>query len=417
MAGEAALAIALAGSLFFKVDPAQGREKVLLGLVLTMAPFAFVGPLIGPLVDRVKGGHRAVILATMALRCLVAISMVPAAANDSLLLFPEAFAMLVLAKTYQVARAAVVPAVVRNDLELVEANSKLQLVGGLSGFAAMAPAGLAFLIGPEWVAGCCAVFFAGATAAAFRIPVAAKPMAPPSALERAEMASPIIRVEAASMAAIRGVVGFVTFVLAFELRGGHQPEAAEVLARNVGTVLARRPGIELVDALGEFPKWYFGVVVAAGILGGLLGAWLAPTIRHHLAEEKILIGALVVTVLAGVWGWAMDGVLAFVGLAMGVAIAASVGKQAFDSLVQRDAPDADRGRIFARFEARFQIAWVVGAVVPSAIEFDITVGAVIVMLVGAVALAGSMTSGFGHLSRSGKSGISNGSSSSGRSLS
>jgi hypothetical protein len=35
----------------------------------------------------------------------------------------------------------------------------------------------------------------------------------------------------------------------------------------------------------------------------------------------------------------------------------------FDSLVQRDAPDAARGRAFARFETRFQLVWVVGAVV------------------------------------------------------
>ena len=36
-------------------------------------------------------------------------------------------------------------------------------------------------------------------------------------------------------------------------------------------------------------------------------------------------------------------------------------KLAFDSIVQRDAPDANRGRSFAKFETRFQIIWVVGA--------------------------------------------------------
>ncbi len=39
-------------------------------------------------------------------------------------------------------------------------------------------------------------------------------------------------------------------------------------------------------------------------------------------------------------------------------------KQSFDALVQRDAPDANRGRSFARFETRFQLAWVLGAAVP-----------------------------------------------------
>jgi hypothetical protein len=49
-----------------------------------------------------------------------------------------------------------------------------------------------------------------------------------------------------------------------------------------------------------------------------------------------------------------------VGLA--VALGAAGAKQAFDSIVQRDAPDANRGRSFARFETRFQLIWVAGAV-------------------------------------------------------
>ena len=44
-----------------------------------------------------------------------------------------------------------------------------------------------------------------------------------------------------------------------------------------------------------------------------------------------------------------------------VGVAATAGKLAFDSIVQRDAPDANRGRLFAKFETRFQLIWVVGA--------------------------------------------------------
>jgi hypothetical protein len=50
-----------------------------------------------------------------------------------------------------------------------------------------------------------------------------------------------------------------------------------------------------------------------------------------------------------------------------VAAGAAAGRVAFDSLLQRDAPDAIRGRSFARFETRFQITWVVGALIPVAI--------------------------------------------------
>jgi drug/metabolite transporter (DMT)-like permease len=54
-------------------------------------------------------------------------------------------------------------------------------------------------------------------------------------------------------------------------------------------------------------------------------------------------------------------------VAAAVSVGASSGRLAFDSLVQRDAPEAARGRTFARFETRFQLAWVGGAFIPAAI--------------------------------------------------
>ena len=62
-----------------------------------------------------------------------------------------------------------------------------------------------------------------------------------------------------------------------------------------------------------------------------------------------------------------------------VALGANVGRQSFDSVLQRDAPDAARGRAFARFETIFQLAWVVGALF--AVVFQPRLG------VGLVALA------------------------------
>src|SRR5690349_8065938 len=47
-AGDTLVALALAGSLFFSISPDAARGRVALYLVLTMAPFAVVAPLIGP---------------------------------------------------------------------------------------------------------------------------------------------------------------------------------------------------------------------------------------------------------------------------------------------------------------------------------------------------------------------------------
>ena len=60
------------------------------------------GTLVGPIIDRVRGGHRAVLLVTLAGRAVLAVLL--ATQLKGLLFYPEAFALLVLAKTYQVSR-------------------------------------------------------------------------------------------------------------------------------------------------------------------------------------------------------------------------------------------------------------------------------------------------------------------------
>jgi hypothetical protein len=144
-AGDALVTIALANSLFFDLDPNDARWKVFLYLALTMAPLAVVAPFIGPALDRSVGGRRWMLVGVTAGRALACFIMV----DDlkSLLLFPEAFAVLALGKAYAVSRSALVPTVVRDDAELVEANSKLQLLSGLAVPIAAIPAGIAFAIG------------------------------------------------------------------------------------------------------------------------------------------------------------------------------------------------------------------------------------------------------------------------------
>ena len=81
-----------------------------------------------------------------------------------------------------------------------------------------------------------------------------------------------------------------------------------------------------------------------------------------MREEIILISSLALVLVSAVLSvLVLEGVLASMLLASTVGLAGSAGKLAFDSIVQRDAPDANRGRSFARFETRFQILWVIGA--------------------------------------------------------
>lgn len=387
LAGDALVAMSLAGSLFFDVDPAGARWRIALYLFFTMAPFAVVGPLIGPAMDRARGGHRLMLVGSTAGRALVGLLMISTVSSNSLLLFPEAFLMLVLAKSYQVAKAAIVPTVVETDAGLVEANSKLQLLSGLSGFAAGVPGALLLLIGPGAVVFLASLVFVVAVVAALRVPATTVAAERAGDVERAELRSAGVLSASSAMGTLRAVVGFVTFLLAFALRGNDGPAPLGTgigrLAGDVAADIGAKPS-DLVAPLGP-PAWHFGVIVVLSVAGGLVGAGVAPFVRHHLREELLLLGATAVAVLAGISGAVLGGLVGQSALAFLVAVAASSGKQAFDAVVQRDAPDANRGRSFARFESRFQVAWVLGAFVPVVIPLPTQVGGLIVAVMAAAA--------------------------------
>ena len=55
-------------------------------------------------------------------------------------------------------------------------------------------------------------------------------------------------------------------------------------------------------------------------------------------------------------------------------------------LVQRDAPDANRGRSFAAFEVRFQMVWVIGAVIPVLISIPLRAGFLVIAAAAGFAL-------------------------------
>ncbi len=94
---------------------------------------------------------------------------------------------------------------------------------------------------------------------------------------------------------------------------------------------------------------------------------LAPQLRRRLREEVILVGSLLVPGLVALLS-ARDATKFGITLtAAALAFGSAAGKVAFDSLVQRDGPEELYGRAFARFETRFQLTWVAGALIPVAL--------------------------------------------------
>jgi hypothetical protein len=354
MAGDALLTVALAGSLFFNISPTAARGRVALGLILTITPFAVVAPFLGPIIDRTRGGRRLMVLVSAIGRAAACLAM--ARVVNSLLLFPAAFTALVFSKSYVVAKASLVPTVVKSQDELVQANSRLALGGAVIGFAVSLPGiGIMKLISASALLNVAAFVYFGAALASMRI-VARRPAEglPAEELEDERAGSgpavwgPAVAIGGLAMATLRGLVGFTTFLIAFSFRRAH-----------VSTI-------------------WFGVVLIFSVLGGLAGTAAAPYLRDRVKEEHMVVGALAGVAVLGLVLSRVGGPLAAAALAGGVGFATSGAKQAFDSLVQRDVPRAHQARAFARFEATFQLVWVLGALIPVVIPIHQTLGFVLI---------------------------------------
>ncbi len=387
VAGDALLAVALADSLFFDVDPNDARWKVAAYLLLTIAPFAIVAPFLGPLMDRLNGGHRSMMIGSAAVRTLLMLALVRYVQGP--LLFPLAFSMLVMGKTYAVAKSALVPSMVSDQAALVRSNARLSVLTGVaSGVAGVPGVILLRFGGASAVLGLGAVLFVIAVALGIQIPAVKVAPSPPEPEEKVELRSAGIVLAATAMGFLRGVGGFITLLLAFSLRGGIDP-GPTAPGVQIGHRVRQGLGFDELDLTsGGAPAWHFGVALAGVGLGGLLGALGVPRLRRAFPEERILAMALLALAgfcaLAALATGAAGAFLA--GFAMGVA--GTTGKQAFDAIVQRDAPTANLGRSFSRFESRFQLFWVVGALIPSVLPVPARVGFVAVA-VSALVVGGS----------------------------
>lgn len=334
--GDACLTVSLAGSIFFTQSIGESRTQVLLYLVLTLAPFSVVAPVIGPALDRSRAGRRTLLAVGCFGRALVCFLMI--GQLDSVLLFPLAFVALVLSKGHAVAKSSLVPTVVRDDDELVQANSRLSLIGVVASVAGGLPAaGLVAIFDARFSLFLASAVFVVAGFLAMRLRPAARVNPPETVDERAELAVPSIVFAGSAMGVLRGCVGFLTFLLAFLLKGR-----------------------------GE-PAWIFGVVLAASAIGGFVGVVITPRVRQVLREESILGASLLVPAVVALLAARDGGTLGAVGIGFTVAAGAAAGRIAFDSLVHRDGPEHLRGRAFARFETRFQLSWVAGALIPVAL--------------------------------------------------
>ena len=359
VAGDAMVTVALAGSLFFSISPTAARGRVALALVFTMLPFAVVAPFLGPVIDRSRGGRRAMLIGAAGGRVVFALLM--ARWVNSLLLFPlAALGLLILSKTHAVVKAALVPSTVRSPKDLVEANGRLAMLAAIVGFVTAGPSGgILKLLGAAWLLRVAALAYVGATVAAFRLKPA-RPATPgdeeaSSPAEDQQALSRGVTLAASAMAALRGVVGFLTFAVAFDFRRTHAP------------------------------TWWFGLALGGSVFGSFLGAAIGSRLRAVLREEHMLLGSVWLVTAVAVVAGRLGSRPALAALALTVGFAAAAARLAFDAVVQRDGAEAARGRSFARFEATFQLTWVGAAFIPVVVHIPARAACFVIALASGLA--------------------------------
>jgi hypothetical protein len=157
--------------------------------------------------------------------------------------------------------------------------------------------------------------------------------------------------------AIRAAVGFFIFTLAFTLRRSSEPALV------------------------------YGLAAAAYGVGAFLGHTAATVLRRWFSEEQLIglsLALPAVFTAIGILGTSVPLLIVTSGL---VGLSTTLGRNAFDGLLQRRAPEALLGRAGARYETRFQLAWVFGGVLATLISLPVEVSMTVLTAIYVPALA------------------------------
>jgi len=366
-AGDSALAISLAGTLFFQVPSGEARTQIALFLGITMLPFAVIAPLIGPFLDRYRRGRRWAIGATMAIRAFSAWAMAGAVVTDSPWLFPAALTCLVASKAYGVTRASAVPRVLPDELTLVKANSRISLAGSTGAMFSAPFAGAAALIGADWSLRYAALLYAGATVLAILLParvdssegeaqVAVLEFTDPSPRSRRRGITPMVILGLRCNAGLRVLSGFLTMFMAFLLR--------------------EHP----------FPGWedaktiLLALVIGSAGLGSTIGILIGGVLKAR-KPEAIVVCVLLLDAAVAIYAAVFFGLAAALILGLITGLSQGLGKLALDAIIQRDVPEIVRTSVFARSETLLQLSWVIGGFLGVFMPLNPTLGLSVVAVV------------------------------------
>jgi MFS family permease len=370
-ASDAAMAIALANTLFFAASSGESRGRVALYLLITIAPFALVAPVIGPALDRIQRGRRLAMCVASAGQALMCVLM--AFHFDDWGLYPAALGKMVLSKSFMVLKAAVTPRVVPPEITLSKTNARLTVfglaAGGVFGAIAAGINGVFGSAGALWFTA--AISVAGA-AQAMRIPswvevtegeVPASLSARPEKRKRRQPMGRHVVVALWGNGSARVLTGFLMMFAAFAVK-----------AQTEGS--GQSPFMQLL---------LLGIIGAAAGTGGFIGNALGSRL-HFGKPDQVVLGcvaaALASTILATILaGLATAAIVGLVG-----ATASALAKISLDAVIQQDLPEESRASAFGRSETVLQLAWCFGGAVGLLLPATYWIGFLVVSVLLALGL-------------------------------
>ena len=364
-ASSATMAVGLANTLFFSAATGESRMKVALYLLITVAPFALIAPVVGPMLDRIQRGRRIALAVSCVGQGLLAVVM--ALHLGDWLLYPAALGTMVLSKSFDVLKAAVTPRVLPGGITLSKTNARLTVFGLFAGlvFGAFAT-GFAKLFGSPGALWFTAVLCIGDAVLCLGIPawvevtegeVPASLRAEPNRPKRQPMGRHVV-VSLWGNGAIRLMTGFLMLFPAFVIKTLEQHSAVKQLL-------------------------LLGLVAGAAGVGSFVGNAVGARMQFGKPDQVVLAcvgGCLAGGVLAAMTGNVTTAAIA----ALVAAVASALAKISLDATIQKDLPDASRASAFGRSETVLQLAWVfggaLGVLLPTMFWLGFTVVSVLMTL-------------------------------------
>lgn len=397
---DAVLAVSLAGTLFFSATTGESKGSVAAYLLVTIAPFAVLAPVIGPLLDRIRTGRRVAMSLTFAARVILAAVLLQN--FDSWLLYPAALGMLVLSKSYGVLKSSVTPRLAPENLDLVRANARLMITGHIGGSMVVgaAAAAVAFVFSPKealWLLLVCAlvgIYLCGlipSTAESSGDEIFADPFAPtedlgpamgaPDEEEAPTVVAPTassasssligrwrrsmsVRFPDATRTAMWGTAmqrlgtGFMTIYVAFVAKSSHTLSGTEQLA-------------------------LLGVVGAAGGVGTFLGNTVGSRVKFARPRFTVIMLA-VVSLASVVVAAVVDGVPTAAVATLLLSLGSAISKSCLDATIQSGLDQSAQASAFGLSETILQLSWVLGGTLGLLLPTELTVGMAVLAATGTV---------------------------------